>query len=100
MRRIVTCLLAAVLAGEAAAMGAHGGSHGGVPGIVILAEHRFDPAIQRLLARSELRALPIGDTGLLYLVPVTEDPYRQEMQIRHLHELLNETTREPEPEKP
>jgi len=61
----------------------------GVPGFVIHPDQRFDPYVQRLLARAELRAMPIGSSGLLYLVPVTEDPYRQELQIRYLEQLID-----------
>ena len=62
----------------------------GVPGFVIRPEQRFDPYVQRLLARAELRAMPIGSSGLLYLVPVTEDASLQEMQIRYLERLIDE----------
>jgi len=58
------------------------------PGIVLLAEHRFDPAVQRWLAEGALRALPLDGGRLYYIVPVDRDPRLEEMQIRYLEELL------------
>ena len=65
------------------------------PGLVIRPDDRFDPWVQRLMARADLRAMPIGETGLLYLAPVVEDPYQRDLQIRFLHELLESPQSEP-----
>ena len=70
-------------------------SRGDLPGFVIRPDDRFDPLIQRLMARADLRAMPIGETGLLYLAPVVEDPYQRELQIRFLHDLLESPQSEP-----
>jgi len=58
------------------------------PGIVVLAEQRFDPAVQRWLAQGALRALPLDGGRLYYIVPADRDPRLEEMQIRYLEELL------------
>ena len=65
------------------------------PGFVIRPDDRFDPWVQRLMARADLRAMPIGETGLLYLAPVVEDPYQRDLQIRFLHDLLQAPQSEP-----
>ena len=66
-----------------------------LPGFVIRPDDRFDPLIQRLMARGDLRAMPIGASGLLYLAPVVEDPYQRDLQIRFLHDLLQAPQSEP-----
>lgn len=66
------------------------------PALIVLADQRFNPVVQRLLAREELKALPIGDTGVIFVIPVYEDPLLEEMQIRYLKELLDQLkTNEP-----
>ena len=70
-------------------------SRNDLPGFVIRPDDRFDPMIQRLMARGDLRAMPIGESGLLYLAPVVEDPYQRELQIRFLHDLLESPQSEP-----
>jgi hypothetical protein len=62
---------------------------------VIRPDDRFDPLIQRLMARGDLRMMPIGETGLLYLAPIVEDPYQRDLQIRFLRELLDAPQSEP-----
>jgi len=66
-----------------------------LPGFVIRPDDRFDPLIQQLMARGDLRAMPIGESGLLYLAPVVEDPYQRDLQIRFLHDLLQSPQSEP-----
>ena len=66
-------LLAVLLAGTSVADASHGilqAGQGHVPlaGFLVLAEHRFDPAIQRLMAERSLRALPLRDGQLYYVV--------------------------------
>ena len=57
-------------------------------GFVILAEQRFDPWVQRLMAERSLKAMPLRDGRLYYFYPTQGDPYLEEMQIRYLEELL------------
>ena len=75
------------------------------PGIVVLAEHRFDPAVQRWLAEGALDALPLYGGRLYYIVPAARDPRLEEMQIRYLEDLLSrraaeEASTEPAPPSP
>lgn len=60
------------------------------PALIILADQRFNPVVQRLLAREELKALPIGDARVIFVIPVYEDPMLEEMQIRYLKELIDQ----------
>ena len=83
------CTVAAHASAEAAL------PRGDFAGVVIRPDDRFDPLIQRLMARADLRAMPIGETGLLYLAPVVEDPYQRDLQIRFLHDLLESPQSEP-----
>ena len=85
-RLLLTVLLAGTSVADA--------SHGVLPpvplaGFLVLAEHRFDPAIQRLMAERSLRALPLRDGQLYYVYPIDIDPRLEEMQIRYLEVLLN-----------
>ena len=57
-------------------------------GFVVLAEQRFDPWVQRLMAENSLRAMPLKDGRLYYFYPIDSNPYLEEMQIRYLEELL------------
>jgi hypothetical protein len=59
------------------------------PGVIVLAEDRFDPAIQRLIAEFSLRSLPLQRGQFYYLYPVGVDPHIEEMQIRYLEVLLD-----------
>jgi len=76
------------------------GSHAGnqpayVPGFVVLAQHRFDPMIQRWLAEDSLKALPIGNGQLFYIIPVDTNPLQEQLQIRYLEEMLSRQPVEP-----
>ena len=72
---------------------------GHLPGFVLLAEQRFDPAVQRYLAEQSLRALPLRDGQLFYIYPTSvADPYVEQMQIRYIQALLDERAQENEPE--
>jgi len=57
-------------------------------GFVVLAEQRFDPWVQRMLAERALKAMPLREGRLYYYYPVDSNPYLEEMQIRYLEELL------------
>jgi hypothetical protein len=96
----VAWLASALHAGAGEPVPGHG--HGvPLPGFVVFPEQRFEPWVQRLMAREELRSLPIGASGVLYLVPVTQDPTLVEAQVRYLHELLHEhAAREPSDAQP
>ena len=59
-------------------------------GLIVLAEQRFNPLVQRLMAEQSLRALPLYGGQLFYLVPVAADRGNEEMQIRYLEVLLRE----------
>jgi hypothetical protein len=106
MRRLLANVLlaAAATAATASVSADPGGMVPGygvpLPGIVILPEQRFDPFVQGLLARRELRALPIGSSGVLYLYPVTQDPSLLEAQIRYLDQLLQRSGDEPADRQP
>ena len=58
------------------------------PGFIILAEDRFDPAIQRLMAEHSLRSLPLDRGRLYYLYPPGVTPRLEGLQIRYLETLL------------
>jgi hypothetical protein len=70
---------------------------GRVPGFVVLARHRFDPTIQRWLAEQSLKALPIRNGQLFYIVPVDTNPLQEQYQIRYIEEMLNRAPVEPQP---
>ncbi|MEM1434834.1 MAG: hypothetical protein AAGG11_12310 [Pseudomonadota bacterium] len=59
-------------------------------GLIILAERRFDPFVQRLMAERSLRALPLYGGQLFYLVPTGVSRGEEAMQIRYLEVLLRE----------
>ena len=83
-------LLAVLLTGTSVADASHGVlPPGHLPGFLVLAEHRFDPAIQRFMAERSLRALPLRDGQLYYVYPIDIDPRLEEMQIRYLEVLLD-----------
>lgn len=58
-------------------------------GRVLLAEQRFEPTVQRLLAQQSLNALPIAGGVLFYIVPAGLDARDQQDQIRYLEYLLD-----------
>ena len=55
---------------------------------IVSSDARFDPMVQRLLAENALRALPIGNDALLFVIPDNGDVFLQESQIRYLEELM------------
>ncbi len=59
-------------------------------GVIISAERRFDPLVQRLIAERELVALPIAHRPLFLLVPMSRDPYHEQSQIQYLEHMLRE----------
>jgi hypothetical protein len=73
-----------------------GGQPDSVPGFVVLAQHRFDPSIQRWLAEQSLKALPIRNGRLFYIIPVDTNPLQEQFQIRYIEEMLNRQPVEPE----
>ncbi|MEM7000804.1 MAG: hypothetical protein AAF529_08455 [Pseudomonadota bacterium] len=67
----------------------------GIAGLVVAAEHRYDPAVQRLLADLSLRALPLLDGQLYYVYPMqNSSAHLETLQIQYLEQLLR---REPSP---
>ena len=73
---------------------------GHLPGFILLAKHRFDPAVQRLMAERSLRALPLRDGQLYYVYPTNIDPRVEQAQIRYLEYLLDKRAiDEPETDK-
>lgn len=58
--------------------------------LVVLAEQRFNPSVQRLLAERELQALPLDGGRLFVIVPQASDAALQQVQIRSLERLLRE----------
>ena len=69
---------------------------GSVPGFVVLAQHRFDPMIQRWLAEQSLKALPIRNGQLFYIIPIDTNPLQEQFQIRYIEEMLSRRPIEPE----
>lgn len=57
-------------------------------GLLILAEQRFDPAVQRLLASQNLAAMPLENGRLFIIVPSRDRAYLEQAQIRSLERLL------------
>jgi len=55
---------------------------------IVSSDARFDPMVQRLLAQNALRAMPIGNDALLFVIPENGDVILQESQIRYLDELM------------
>ncbi len=71
----------------------------GVQGVVVLAEHRFDPAVQRLIAKRELDALPLQDGKLYYVFPTYQsNAALEQLQIRYLEDMLSRRAAEKEAE--
>ena len=71
----------------------------GVQGVVVLAEHRFDPAVQRLIAKRELDALPLQDGKLYYVFPTYQsNAALEQLQIRYLEDMLSRRAAETEAE--
>lgn len=62
-------------------------------GIVVVAEHRFNPAVQRYMAERQLKALPLRNGQLYYILPAITDPLIEEMQIRYIEQLLDKQKR-------
>lgn len=103
MKHLFAATLVVVAVAATAAAGDRGEHpHHGAPlaGLVIFPDQRFDPLVQQLLAREEMRALPIGSSGVLYLYPVTQDPSLLEAQIRYLDQLLQRSGDEPADRQP
>ncbi|MCR9276711.1 MAG: hypothetical protein NXH85_01960 [Pseudomonadaceae bacterium] len=57
-------------------------------GLLILAEQRFDPAVQRLLATEDLAAMPLANGRLFIIVPTRDRAVLEQAQIRSLERLL------------
>jgi hypothetical protein len=71
----------------------------GLPGFIVLAEQRYDPAVQRFMAEQSLRALPLKNGQLFYVYPInTSNAYIEQMQIRYLEVMLEKKAAESEPE--
>ena len=67
----------------------------GVQGVVLAAEHRFNPAVQRYLAEQSLDALPLVDGKLYYVFPMHgSNAQLESMQIHNLERLLDKQARE------
>lgn len=59
-------------------------------GFIVLAEQRFNPFVQRLIAEQSLRAFPLYGGQLFYVGPTGYDRREEAMQIRYLETLLRE----------
>ncbi len=71
----------------------------GVAGFIVLAEQRYDPAVQRFMAEQSLRALPLQDGKLYYVFPThVSNTHIEQMQIRYLETLLEKDRGSDEPE--
>ena len=91
LRHLITNFAAAALLLTAAASSAKPLLYpGAFPGFIVLAEQRYDPAIQRLMAEQSLRAMPLHNGQLYYVYPVeASTAYIEQMQIRYLEALLD-----------
>jgi hypothetical protein len=65
----------------------------GIQGVIVAAEYRFHPSVQRLMAERELRALPLQNGKLYYVFPVAagNSVYLEQMQLQNLERLLDKT---------
>ncbi len=77
----------------------------GLPGFIVLAEQRFDPAVQRYMAEQSLGAMPLKDGQLYFVYPIdTSRAYIEQMQIRYLEVLMEKQSTaisdEPNPGSP
>lgn len=88
MKSMILLLTACLLYGTVSEASAEGSGGTPLPGFIVLAEHRFDPAVQRLIAERSLKALPLRDGQLLYLYPIGIEPQIEEVQIRYVEVLL------------
>lgn len=58
------------------------------PTFLLSAEQRFDPAVQRWLAASELAAMPLENGQRFYIVPNTGSRIAEQAQIQYLERLI------------
>jgi hypothetical protein len=63
-------------------------------GFFVLAEDRFEPWVQRMMAERSLKSLPLSSGRLYYVYPISLDPRIEEMQIRYMEELLEKAQAE------
>ncbi len=87
MKRRAQWISASFVLGLSAAVNAHPPI---AAGVVVPAEVRFDPSVQRLLADRALKLMPLRDGALYYIVPIDADPYFEQQQIRYLEALLDD----------
>ena len=59
-------------------------------GLIVSSDGRFDPLVQRMIARRDLLALPIAHSQLFILVPAQRDGYHEQAQIQYLETMLRE----------
>lgn len=91
-RLVVAVVLCVNLSGAQAGPLATGA---GVQGFVVLAEQRFDPALQRYMAERSLAALPLRSGRLYYVYPMHNSNAQLEgMQIQYLEALLEKRAAE------
>ncbi len=69
-----------------------------LPGFVVAADLRFDPAVQRMIAERQLKVLPIYDGALFYIVPEPSSAHDEAMQIRYIEALLTRREQLNEPD--
>ena len=66
-----------------------------VQGLVLAAEHRFNPAVQRYLAEQSLAAMPLQGGRLYYIFPAqSSNAQLESMQIHNLERLLDKRATE------
>lgn len=88
MKRFILTVLLSLSAAHAFAQHPYSGH--GVQGLVVLAEYRYDPVIQRWLADQELAALPLHNGKLYYIYPVhSSNAQLESMQIQYLESMLS-----------
>ena len=71
-------------------------THSPTSGFFVLADARFEPWVQRMMAERSLKSLPLSDGRLYYVYPVNIDPQIEEFQIRYMEELLEKTAQREE----
>ncbi|MEQ9452273.1 MAG: hypothetical protein RJQ07_11875 [Pseudomonadales bacterium] len=98
MKRVILSLALLVASGLTAA-NPYQAFESGVQGIILAAEYRFDPAVQRYLAEQSLAALPLKDGKLYFIFPAHGNTAQLEtMQIHNLERLLDKRAAEQEQE--
>ena len=78
LKQLITIALVTLSTGQASATHSAPVQNSG---FIVLAEHRFDPAIQRFMAERSLKALPLASGQIYFVYPSNIDPQLEEIQM-------------------